>query len=54
MEKKNINSFPKNFFSQSRTTIKTSEALKDCKPLEWGKNVSKKEHTKKTKFGKIF
>lgn len=53
MEKKNICNFPKNFFSQSRTIVKTSEALKDCKPLEWGKNVSKKENCKNTKIGKI-
>ncbi|MBQ9071644.1 MAG: hypothetical protein IJY25_00605 [Bacilli bacterium] len=39
MEKKKRPTFPKGFFTKSRPTITTKEALKDVIPFEWSKNV---------------
>lgn len=40
MDKKERPKFPKGFFTQSRPTISTKEALKDIVPIEWSKDVT--------------
>lgn len=41
MKKKKVTKFPKDFFTQSRSTISMKEALKDSIPFEWSENVLK-------------
>ena len=39
MEKETNQILPKVFFSQSRPTISSNEALKDVVPIKWSKDV---------------
>lgn len=41
MKKTEKISFPKGFFTKSRPTISTEEALKDVIPIKWSKKVQK-------------
>lgn len=50
MERKNKIKLPKDFFSISRPTITTKEALKNVIPIEW---EDEKKNTKKNDKSKI-
>lgn len=39
MQKKQIKTFPKGFFTQSRPQISMKEAIKDVIPFKWSDNV---------------